>query len=365
MRKLVTLRSIKDIKPIANADAIELAIIDGWQVVTKKDEFQVGEPCVFFEIDSWLPADDDRFAFLAKTGVKKDPSGRERIRLRTVKLRKTLSQGLALPWHMFPELHEPARIHDDLSDFIDVIKFERPEPKAPEAAGSFPDGLIPKTDEERIQNVFDEYSDQYHDVTFTPTLKLDGSSCTVAYLGLNLEGYWKDGIDDFFDHEGLQEKVGEIIVCSRNLQLKYDENSHYWRATEDTVIDAMRELGKIGNFAIQGEVMGPGIQGNKEKFNTFRFFAFALYDIDNQCYIDWPQTKKMLNDLDVETVPEVDKPMKPFCKFSDLDSLLEFADGPSINAKYREGIVWKSNGIDDQITFKTISNKFLLKGGDE
>lgn len=103
-RRLVTVRKINAINPIPNADAIEVATIDGWNVVIKKGEFAVGDYCMFFEIDSFLPANDGRFAFLAGKGTKTDENGVERIRLRTIKLRGQISQGLALPISAFYEI---------------------------------------------------------------------------------------------------------------------------------------------------------------------------------------------------------------------------------------------------------------------
>src|SRR5690554_606420 len=143
-RKLVSIRKIDYISPIEGADFIEMASVDGWTLVVKKGEFSVGDPCIYFEIDSFLPASDPRFAFLAKSGVKTDESGMERIRLKTMKLRGTISQGLALPLHQFEEVtgHE----EEDLSDLLNVIKYERPEPKVANAAGNFP-SYLRKTDE--------------------------------------------------------------------------------------------------------------------------------------------------------------------------------------------------------------------------
>jgi len=356
-RKLVTRRTITDIYEHPNADALELARIDGWQVVVKRNEFLTGDDCIFFEIDSFLPADDDRFSFLAKSGVKKDESGRERIRLRTIKLRKELSQGLALPVSLFPEL--PEQYDVDFSEELEVIKYERPEPVVANAAGNFP-SFIPKTDEDRIQNVWNRLASKYADVQFVPTLKLDGSSCTVFHLGMGHSDRWKGESHDVL-HQG--EKVAEVGVCSRKLQLKYDENSHFWKAViDDGVIDSIKNM---GDFAIQGEVMGPGVQGNKEKFNGYRFFAFALYDIDRGSYVPWEWAKDLLEYSGVPCVPVVAPPMYPFKEFSGVDEMLAFSDGPSINAKVREGIVWKSVGLDEPISFKSISNIYLLGGGDE
>jgi len=364
-RKLVTHREISDVFVHPNADALELARVDGWQVVVRGGEFVRGDMCAFFEIDSWLPADDERFSFLAKSGTKKDPSGKERIRLKTIKLRGQLSQGLALPWTLFPELHGLPDLSIDLSEHLDIIKFERPEPQVTNAAGHFPE-CIPKTDEERIQNLWDVFKTIHRDTEFVPTLKLDGSSCTVAYFGLNYDDHWKneDSYDDFLENTGT--KIGEVAVCSRNLQLKYDTNSHFWKAAEaGNVIHAVSELGRIGNFAIQGEVLGPGIQGNKEKLTGFDFYAFALYDIDYRRYVDWSEAKDMLENLGVKCVPELTRPTRVFKHFHSLDNLLAFSDGPSINAKHREGIVWKSVGTKPQVSSKAISNKFLLSGGDD
>ena len=89
-RKLVTIRKVSEIKPIPNADNIELALVDGWQVVCKKGEFKQGDLGVYFEIDSFLPADKTQFAFLLNKGTKKmivDNQEVEGIRLKTIRLK--------------------------------------------------------------------------------------------------------------------------------------------------------------------------------------------------------------------------------------------------------------------------------------
>lgn len=339
-RSLVTKRIVKDVIEHSNADALEIAMIDGWNVITKKGEFSKGDSCIFFEIDSWLPADDERFDFLIKTGVKKDPSGRERIRLRTVKLRGELSQGLVLPIHLFPELDRTEE-GEDLSDYLEVIKFERPEPKTTDALGNFPES-IPKTDAERIQNLWDtSFAHKHKNTKFVPTLKLDGSSCTV---------YHKDG------HVG---------VCSRNLELKEDPGSHFWKAVEGPVLGFVEDMKELGmNVAVQGEVIGPGIQGNKEKTTSFQFHVFNIFDIDDQRYHEWDDVVDMCDTYHLLCVPVVGSECFPFSDFESLDEILAYADGPSMNASHREGIVWKSVGVGGLVQFKTISNKWLLKKGD-
>lgn len=362
MRKLVTHRVIDDLLPIENADAIELAIIDGWQVVVKKGEFQVGDSCCFFEIDSWLNASDPRFEFLLKTGVKVATDGKERIRLKTIKLRKQLSQGLALPWSEFPEFHNRSDLEDiDMAELIDVIKYERPEPKSADAKGNFPD-CIPKTDEDRIQNVYKRLVRDHSDTTFIPTLKLDGSSCTVAFFGERLKEFWKE--EDVIKVEVDDEKLGELVICSRNLQLKYDPENHFHKASGKGLhsVQTMVELlGLKGyNYAVQGEVLGPGIQGNKENFTDYFMYVFGIYDIDNKSYLPFNKVIELCKQYKVLHAPILDLPDKPLQLT--LNEILELSDGPSINAKLREGIVWKS--VDGQLSWKAISNKWLLKTGD-
>lgn len=359
-RQLVTLRTIDNLLPIENADAIELAIIDGWQVVTKRGEFSVGDSCVFFEIDSWLPADDSRYEFLKKTGVKTAIDGKERIRLKTIKLRKQLSQGLALPVSNFPET--VGKEGEDLSSLLDVIKWERPETKHANAKGNFPD-CIHKTEECRIQNVYKSLVNTHKDVQFTPTLKLDGSSCTVAFLGDNQQDYWKgDEVVEVFEDGFNDRKVGEVAVCSRNLQLKEDYDNHFYKAASKCgVIEATKDLGLLGrNYAIQGEVLGPGIQGNKEEFPDFVMYVFSIFDIDAQEYLTFQDVAYICNLYDLLAVPTVGEERYPLQM--SLEELLAYSDGTSINAKRREGVVWKSE--DGSCSFKAISNQWLLKTGE-
>ena len=354
-RKLSTHRIINEILEHPNADALELAHIDGWQVVVGKDQFQAGDSCCFFEIDSWLPADDLRFEFLAKRGTKKDPSGRERFRLRTVKLRGELSQGLALPWSDFFELHEYGNVEGvDFSANLDVIKYERPEPNCGAASGSFP-SFLPKTDEERIQNLWNMWKTLYVDELFVPTLKMDGSSCTVAYLDKQMSDYWKgDGLDVFL----FDEKIGEIIVCSRNLQLKYNEDSHFWRSAIASGVIEMLRCHRLP-LAVQSEVCGPGIQGNKEKLATFELFVFGMFNYRSQEHLSWEDIQTFCSKELITTVLTLDEPVAVFTEFDTINGIIRHADGPSLNSPVREGVVWKCISHPG-VSFKVISNVFLL-----
>lgn len=413
-RKLVTIRKINAINPIPGADAIEVAVVDGWEVVIKKGEFAVDELCVFFEIDSFLPANNPAFAFLLRNGTKKDEEGTERIRLKSVRLRQQLSQGLALPIKgtistevmkellmvvdyskfdtidsdvfesMFEALEDS---REGIEQFLNVTKYEHPSERNggtgagnAKTAGSFP-VFIPKTDEERIQNIYGKYSTLYKDVEFRPSLKLDGSSITIAYV--TDERYFLDKLDDAVVsfNEMTQELETTVvpypfdygdaqgIVCSRNLALKYDPKAKFWMGVNN--IDLMTKLKEYcdeydRSLAIQGELMGEGIQGNREKLDKYEIYAFRIWDITKQEFLDDADFIEVCERLDVQTVPQFPI-IKPFEKYSTLKEFLDASDIPSLNHPIAEGIVYKSvkkvENYGNPITlhFKVINNKFLLK----
>ncbi len=371
MRSLTTIRRVHTINDIENADRIQLAMVDGWTAIIKKGEFSPGDLGVFFEIDSFLPASDKRFEFLMTRGTKTFDNI-EGFRIRTQKMRGELSQGLFLPLNSFPEIVN--RIEEmeitmddaidqgiDFSEMIGVLKFERAEPQAANASGHFP-SFIKKTDETRIQNIYRRLVHNVpSDARYYPTLKLDGSSTTIALVERKkYEAYYKTEDDAVIRSLMINNKWFDVIACSRNLQIKNDENSHFIQSLLNG--DMVEKLIAIGtdldiSLAIQGECIGPGIQGNPEKLDQFRFYAFNLWDIDNQEYYPYSITKDVFKDFGVMGVPLVDEPFNPFERFTNLEELLAFSDGGSLNAKRREGIVYKS---DQHGSFKAISNAWLL-----
>lgn len=180
MRKLASIRTIAEIRPIPGADLIELAIVDGWQCVVKKGEFSPGDPCCYIEIDSVLPVRPE-YEFLRKGCHRKAEwlPGGEGFRIKTVKLRGQISQGLALP---ITTDHDEG---EDVTDALGIVLWDPPVSAnlRGQARGNFP-SYIPKTDQERAQNCLRKLTESYGDHTFEATLKLDGSSCTI---------YAKDG----------------------------------------------------------------------------------------------------------------------------------------------------------------------------
>lgn len=344
MRKLATIRKIDALDAIPNADAIEVATVDGWKVVVKKNEFKVGEYVVYIEIDSWVPY--ELAPFLSKGKEPREFNGVKGERLRTIKLRGQISQGLVLPRQVALDKIGEIEIGMDVSDLLGIQKWEAPLPRqlVGQAKGYFPP-FIPKTDQERIQNCFKEV--KTHTEPFEVTIKLDGSSMTVYHNN------------------------GEVGICSRNLELKINEenkdNTFIRLATSSGILDALKKIGR--NIAIQGELMGPGIQGNRENLQDFRFYTFDIFDIDKQKYLLPEERYKIqynifssgvdVNKITVVPILELERNLNDF---NSVEDFLSYAEGESIVNPVREGVVFKSHISD--FSFKAISNSYLLKGGE-
>ena len=340
MRKMATVRKIDSLRPIVGADAIECAYVGGWTCVVKKGEYTAGDLAVYLEIDSWVPT--ELAPFLSKGKEPRVFDGIKGERLRTVKLRGQLSQGLLLPL-------EPtcANIESELIEGLDVslplniVKWEMPmnAQLAGMAKGNFP-SLIPKTDQERVQNLKQEIDQAItDDLQFEVTEKLEGSSMTV-YL-----------ID------------GEFGVCSRNLDLKETEDNTFWQvARRDGIEEKMRIDGHFVSFAIQGELIGPGIQGNIYKLSKPEFRVFDVYNISGGFYMNPAPRRELINVMRLLHVPVITTHSLAPC--GTVEELLLWAEGASAitPSQEREGIVFKQ--VNGGMTFKAISNRYLLKSND-
>lgn len=328
MRKLATIRKINNIKEIQNADAIECALIDGWTVVIKKGEYKVNDLAIYCEIDSWIP--HNIAPFLSKGSAPRKYMDIEGERLKTIKCRGQLSQGLLLPLDLLPNAKEG----DDVTEQLGIIKWELPQPAQfiAEIQGSFP-SEIPKTDQERIQNLKSLFNDYKNNYKFEITEKLDGSSC-IFYLDRN----------------------GDFKVCSRNQCLKYNDTNSYWQiAIKYNIENKMRNNNLFG-YAIQGELIGEKIQNNLYNIKGIDFYVF---DIFNQRYLTSVERINITNMLGLKHCPILEN--NYVISFT-ISEFLEYAEGKSVlySKAEREGIVAKA--VDKpHISFKVISNKFLLK----
>lgn len=337
-RKLASIRRIKEICSIKDADAIEVAVVDGWHVVVKKGEFKPGDVCIYCEIDSWIP--HEIAPFLSKGREPREYEGVKGERLRTVKLRGQVSQGLILPYDLvYQDFHEFV-VGDDVTEFLGIKKWEAPIPAclAGQVKGAFP-SFIRKTDEERIQNLdIEELVAEFGMQKFIVTEKLDGSSTTFS-------------LND-----------GEFDVCSRNLSLYETENNTQWGiARKYDLKEKMKSVQeRINvNFAIQGELIGEGIQKNRYGIKGQDFYMFNVFNITDQQYFSWDSVKEIADLLGLNVVPEIDISFN--IEGKDTKDFLILAEGKSVlNPKTeREGLVFKTSA--NEVSFKAISNKFLMK----
>ena len=345
-RKMATVRRIAEVKLIEGADKICVYRVDGWWVVDAIDKYKLDDLVVYAEPDSWVP--HTIAPFLTKPGQSpKVYNEVEGQRLRTIKLRGQISQGLLLPLEVAMEKFVNSDEDDgeelcerfyegaDVTELLGIQKWEPPaEFRAANAKGSFPH-FIPKTDCERVQNLSHQVQQWVEDeVVFQKSEKLDGSSMTVFY------------------------KDKEMGCCSRNLELKDDGTSTFWEtAKNEQLVEKLISLGK--NIALQGELLGGQIQGNSYKITGFKFFLYDIYDIDKQEYLRPEVVEQFAAMHGISHVPIIGYVTLP--KEDTIQALLLDADGKSAvgcNPK-REGFVYKSTK-DTSISVKCISNSWLL-----
>lgn len=334
MRALASVQVISDLSPIPDADSIERATILGWHTVVRKGAYQVGDLCVFCEIDSFIPTSVD--STLTRPGHEpKEYLGIQGERLKTVRLRGQISQGLVLPMSVLPQEYP---VNTDVSEILGIVKYEPPLTGglAGTARGNFP-SFIPKTDETRVQ-VLQRVLTENVGLPCYITEKLDGSSMTV------------------FRHEG------ELHVCSRNTDLKDDSGNSFWQMAHSLNLDSLQE-----GFAIQGELIGGKIQGNPLKRPAMEFYAFNVFFIPTGEYLNYHSFVAVCKAHNIPMVPIFND---NFNLIDNIDELVELATGNSIlnESKLREGIVIRPlieqrDARLGRLSFKVINPEYLLKHG--
>ena len=357
MRQLVTIQKIKEILPIEGADFIELVKIQGWQCVAKKGDFKVGDLCCYYEIDSWLPI-EEQYEFLRKSCYRKNELG-EGFRIKTIRLKGQVSQGLVLPistlqGKKFPDDKRENPVYDwkegdIITPLVNVIKYDVPIPPQLQGIvkGNFPNDICPKTDETRIQ-ILQHLLDKYKGTMCYVSEKMDGSSITFMFDGK------------------------EFRVCSRNLELKESPENALWKfAIENKIEEKLRKLSLLGiSLSLQGEIIGEGIQGNPLKYKGQKILFFNAYNIIEQKYLGYEDFINIIKKLQLETVPILDTNHIMLDKVEDY---VYMAIDKSVLylGKEREGIVVRpiKEIIDanipelerGRVSFKAINNEYLLK----
>jgi hypothetical protein len=371
MRNLASIQKVMNIESIQGADSIEKATVLGWQLVVKKDEFKIGDLCVFCEIDSVLP-ERPEFEFLRE----------RKFRIKTVKLRGQISQGICFPLSILPE---KVRIVEglDVTDILKIVKWEpyQDDPKMMKQTGkilypswmphwlqmfihrfkfvrnyyrehsgqkTFP-SLIPKTDETRVQ-VLQPLLDKYNGTLCYVTEKVDGSSITIYQIN------------------------GKFGVCSRNLDLKRDASDKYWKTVLSHNLEEKFKVHFTGvNIALQGELLGPGIQGNKYGLKYFDIYFFNVFYVKEFRYGSGAELRVLCDLINEKMVPII---YPEYQLTNDIPTLVELSKGESIIGKtLREGVVIRPiSEIEDtelhcqlvknRVSFKSVNPDFLLKYGE-
>lgn len=327
---LASIQKILSVEPIEEADRIEKISVLGWECVAKKGVFKEGDLCIYIEIDTLIP----------KYLLTDNLEDTEKIRLKTVKMRGQISQGLVLPinnnfyfdfmtWReecKFSDMEIPELIEgQDVTDLLEIEKYEKPIPLSMEelVKGNFP-SFLSKTDETNIQSEPNLVSLIWGKPYYI-TKKMDGTSAT----------YYK------FE--------GKFGVCSRNLELK-DGNNIYWNMARKYDLENIIKDG----MCIQGEICGPNIQKNKLGLKELDLFIFNCYAIKGRQYVE---PKWLLSNYKLSFVPYIETGENFHHTFSEL---LKIA-GETLydNLTPAEGVVVRS--LDQKVSFKVLNSSFLLR----
>lgn len=320
--KLASIEIIADIAPHPNADALDVAKILGWQTIVKKGQFKVGDRVVFIVIDTILP-DAPWSEFLKK--------GDSKIRLKTIKLRGQYSQGLTLPISVLEEHAQSWQVGADVGGLLGIKKYEKEIPAclAGDVKGNFPLHIAPKTDEDNGLSYPDVVEYTLRKPCFA-TLKLDGSSCTIIV---------ENGV---IEH-----------VCSRNMSLKESDRNGFWIAAKKLKLDGFKSL------IIQGELMGPGVQGNQLGLTEPTLFVYQV-KLDSKQWSDYDEMLAIAREIGAHCVGLIHWDMLGV----DIPFLQKIADSVTLpNGQPAEGIVVRqqvpeSTGNGRPLGFKIINRNY-------
>ena len=337
-RKLASVQYVHDVWPIEGADSIEAIGVLGWTCVAKKGEFAVGDSCVYFEIDSFLPI-DDHFEFLRASSYKNSELLGEGFRLKTQKFRGQISQGLALPLSILPEGNYV--LGQDVTELLGVRKWEIAEFASSNGTiiGGLPVGL-PKTEESRVQ-AEPGLIDEFVGVPYYITTKMDGTSVSMFLID------------------------GRFGVCGHNYEYADDGRCSFWDyARKHDIESKMRDLG-IGDVVVQGEFCAAGIQKNPLRLTRPEWYIFTVYDPLTRKRFSLDRMTRLCDRLCLQVVPVEER--GDDLPYKDITALLERARGNYPSGTTKEGIVIRplvpvySKTLGGPLSMKVINNDYLLK----
>ena len=346
MRKLASIQRIWQIEPIEGADRIELAHVLGWQCVVNKGQFQPMDLAVYFEVDSFLPIAPE-FEFLRASSYRKTDIMGEGFRLRTMKFRGQISQGLLLPVDTFPAIPADAELGMDVTEILGVRKWEIEDriTTGGTMIGTLPVD-VPHTDETRVQ-AEPELIQAFAGLEYYISTKMDGSSHSVS-----------------IDENGFH-------VTGHNYEYKDDGNSPFYELVKGMGLQEKMEVFAAENgltaFTIQGELCAPGIQKNRLQLKEPHWYVFTV--IEDGKRVGYRETYDVCDAMSIEMVPIEELGEDLPSVYKDEEALLGRA-GENRCKTYPgtpEGIVIRPTepvyceAIGGPLSMKVINNKYLLK----
>ena len=399
-RELVYITLVDGIEPIPGYDRVEAAIVGGWHVIVQKGQFKVGDPAIYFEIDSKVPSDRECFAFLEKRHYK----------VKTLKMCRTISQGLLMHandfgwenvwdeenkvWYIWDgkSCHYAdnetrfltkelgvvyAEEEDNQRKAAPVDKYKKMASRHPalfkkpfvrwmmrhkfgrevmffffgkkrDKATGFPTHFpfVKKSDEERVENMSFILQDKE---PWVKTQKIDGTSSTYI---LERKKFGR------FEEYVCSRNVRQLTPNQKNFHTEIEGNVYWMMAEKYHIFDFLKRYlleNNLDYVCIQGETAGPNLQGNPHKFKELRFFGYNFIRSDTG-RMDSVSAAKICELNGIPWVPIADE---KYILPDDMETLKLDADGPCIVGEgLREGWVYRSQ--DGQKSFKNVSRLYLL-----